>query len=103
MKMSKLNRFGLALTLLLPLVGCDEKQPDPAQKQTCEQFAKHLAGVVQAEQGETVPQEQVDKMVAATVETCLASPPKDEELKCAMAAQDTKSMKACDPAAENQE
>ena len=97
MKISKLIP-ALVLTLL-PLVGCD-KEPDPAQKEACEKFAKHLAEVVQKEQGEQVSQEQVDKMVAATTEQCLAAPPKDDELKCAMAATDTKAMKACDPKAE---
>jgi hypothetical protein len=57
---------------------------------------------VQTEQGEQVPQEQVDKMVEATVETCLAAPPKEDEMKCAMAAMDTKAMKACDPKAESE-
>lgn len=99
MKISKLIP-ALVLTALLPLVGCD-KEPDPAQKEACEQFAKHLAEVVQKEQGEEVPKEQVDKMVEGTVEQCLASPPKEEELKCAMAATDTKAMKACDPKAED--
>lgn len=89
----------LTLTALLPFVGCD-KGPDPAQKETCEKFAKHLAEIVQKEQGETVPQEQVDKMVDATIEKCLESPPKEDAMKCAMAAMDTKAMKACDPAAE---
>jgi hypothetical protein len=87
----------LALTLLL--AACD-KEVDPAQKEACEKFAKHLAEVVQKEQGEEVPQEQVDKMVGTTVEQCLAAPPKDDEMKCAMAATDTKAMKACDPKAE---
>lgn len=98
MKISKLIP-ALALTVLLPLVGCD-KEPDAAQKEACEKFAKHLAEVVQTEQGEQVPKEQVDAMVEATVETCLAAPPKEEEMKCAMAATDTKAMKACDPKAE---
>lgn len=101
MKMFKLIP-ALALGSLLPLVACD-KEVDPAQKEACEKFAKHLAEVVQKEQGETVPQEQVDKMVGATVEKCLASPPKDDAMKCAMAATDSKAMKACDPAAESEE
>jgi hypothetical protein len=87
----------LALTTLL--AACD-KEPDPAQKEACEKFAKHLADIVQKEQGEQVPKEQVDKMVGATVEQCLAAPPKEDEMKCAMAATDTKTMKACDPKAE---
>lgn len=98
MKISKLIP-ALVLSALLPLVGCD-KEADPAQKEACEKFAKHLAEVVQKEQGEEVPKEQVDGMVEATVEKCLAAPPKDEEMKCAMAASDTKAMKACDPKAE---
>jgi hypothetical protein len=101
MKISKLIP-ALVLGSLLPLVACD-KEVDPAQKEACETFAKHLAEVVQTEQGETVPQEQVDKMVAATTEKCLASPPKDDEMKCAMAATDTKAMKACDPEAKSEE
>ncbi|MFO7564520.1 MAG: hypothetical protein R6X02_17880 [Enhygromyxa sp.] len=100
MKISKL--IPALLVTLLPLVGCDKQQPDPAQQEACEKFARHLATVVQIEQGEAVPQEQVDKMVEATVEQCLASPPTDEELTCAMAAQDIKTMKACDPAAEDE-
>lgn len=101
MKMSPLIP-ALVVTLLLPLAGCDKKEPDPAQKEACEKFAKHLAEVVQKEQGETVSQEQVDAMVGATVEKCLESPPKEDELKCAMAASDTKAMKACDPKAEDE-
>jgi PBP1b-binding outer membrane lipoprotein LpoB len=98
MKISQLIP-ALLLTTLLPLTGCAKKE-DPAQKEACEKFAKHLAEVVQKEQGEQVAQEQVDKMVEATVEQCLAAPPKEDEMKCAMAAMDTKAMKACDPKAE---
>lgn len=99
--MKKISQLipALALTALLPLVGC-HKEPDPAQKEACEKFAKHLAEVVQKEQGEQVPKEQVDAMVEATVGQCLAAPPEAEEMKCAMAATDTKAMKACDPKAE---
>jgi hypothetical protein len=102
MKISKLIP-ALVLGSLLPLVACDKKEVDPAQKEACEKFAKHLAEVVQKEQGEAVPQEQVDKMVGATVEKCLAAPPKDDEMKCAMAATDTEAMKACDPAAKSED
>jgi PBP1b-binding outer membrane lipoprotein LpoB len=93
MKTSKL--IFAPIVSILALGGCD-KQPDPAQKDACEAFAKHLAEVVQSEQGETVPQEQVDKMVESTVAKCLESPPKDAELKCAMAAQTSEAMKACE-------
>ncbi len=86
----------LVVSALLPLAGCD-KEPDPAQKEACEKFAAHLAKVVEQDQGEEVPKEQVDKMLEATTEKCLESPPKDDQMKCAMAAQDLKSMKACDP------
>lgn len=99
MKISQLIP-AFVLTAALPLFGCN-KDPDPAQKEACEQFAKHLAEVVQNEQGEQVPQEQVDDMIEATVEKCLAAPPKDDEMKCAMAATDSKAMKACDPKAED--
>jgi hypothetical protein len=91
----------LALSALVPLAGCD-KQPDPAQKEACEKFAAHLATVVQTEQGEEVSQEQVDKMLAATTEKCLETPPAEAEMKCAMAASDLKAMKACDPKAEDE-
>ncbi len=93
----KLSHLIPALALVtLPLAGCD-KEVDPAQKDACQAFATHLATVIQTEQGEQVPDAQVDKMVVATVETCLEAPPSDEQMKCAMAAQDLKAMKACDP------
>lgn len=88
----------LTLVLLVPLAGCDDT--DPAQQKACEEFAKHLATVVQQEQGEEVPKEQVDKMVEGSVEKCLEAPPTADAMKCAMAATDTKTMKACDPEAE---
>jgi hypothetical protein len=93
MKTSKL--IPALIVSFLALGGCD-KQPDPAQKDACEQFAKHLAEVVQTEQGEAVPQAQVDKMIEGTVAKCLESPPTDAELKCAMAAQTSEAMKACE-------
>lgn len=90
-----------ALALTLFASACD-KEVDPAKKSACEEFAKHLAEVAQKDQGETVPQEQVDKMVEATVGTCLEHPPSDDAMKCAMAAQDLKAMKACDEAAKDE-
>lgn len=101
MKRSHLVLSARALTLLvalsLALAGCDKSLPDPAQKSACEGFAAHLATIVQTEQGETVPKEQLDAMLTATVEACLESPPSAEAMQCAMAALDTKAMKACDP------
>jgi hypothetical protein len=91
--------LGTALALGLFASACDKKV-DPAQKQACEEFATHLADIVQKDQGEIVPADQVAKMFEATVGACLEHPPSAEEMKCAMAAQDLKTMKACDPEAE---
>jgi hypothetical protein len=102
MKRSHLLVSARALTLLvvaLSLAGCDKSLPDPAQKSACEGFAAHLATIVQTEQGETVPKEQLDAMLTSTVEACLESPPSSEAMQCAMAALNTKAIKACDPKA----
>lgn len=101
MKLSNLiPTLPLILALVtLPLAGCKDG-PTPEQKTACEEFAKHLAEVVQTQQGEQVPQAQVDKMLEATVDKCLEKPPKADAMKCAMAAQDLETMKACDPAPE---
>jgi|GEM_PF-2330336 len=87
----------LGLLVTFSLAGCDKAVPDPAQKSACEAFAAHLATVVQVEQGETVPKDQLDAMLTATVEACLASPPSKAAMECAMAAKSTKYIKACDP------
>jgi hypothetical protein len=93
----KLSHLIPALLLsLVSLVGCDGKEVDPAQKEACEKFAKHLAEVVQTGQGETVPAEQVEKMVEATVGKCVEAPPEEAQMKCAMAATDLVAMKKCD-------
>jgi hypothetical protein len=94
--------MGLAAPLLLALgfvVGCDKPAADPAHKKACEDFSAHLATVIQKEQGEEVPKDQVEKMTAATVEKCLGSEYKADEMKCAMAASTTKDIAACDKAA----
>lgn len=80
------------------VVGCD-KPVDSAHKKACEDFSAHLATVIQKEQGEEVPKEQVEKMTAATVEKCLGSEYKADEMKCAMAAATTKDIAACDKVA----
>ena len=103
MKRFSLTPVTLGLLSCALLLGACDKEPDPAQKKSCEDFAKHLASVAQSDQGEEVPQEQVDKMVASTVETCLEGPPSEDEMKCAMAATDLDAMKACDPKAEGGE
>lgn len=89
----------LGVSALLSLAGC---KPDPAQEKACKEFAAHLAEVVQEEQGEKVPEKQVNDMIEATVEKCLESPPKEDEMKCAMAASDLKTMKGCDPTVEEE-
>ena len=87
----------LVLTLGF-VVGCD-KPVNPAHEKACEDFSAHLAAVIQKEQGQEVPKEQVEKMTAATVEKCLGSEYKAEELKYAMAAATTKDIVACDKVA----
>jgi hypothetical protein len=99
-----MKRFPLIPALAVVSLGlfasaCDKKV-DPAQKKACEEFATHLADIIQKDQGETVPADQIAKMFEATVGACVEHPPSEAELKCAMAAQDLKTMKACDPAAE---
>lgn len=84
------------LTVALGLVACD---PDPKKQEDCERFAKHLAEVIQTEQGEEVPQAQVDGMVEATVAGCLEHVPSDKQFECAMAADSTAAIKKCDEAA----
>jgi len=84
-----------ALALASTLAACDKE--DPAQREACEAFAKHLAGVVADDQGGSVPQEQVDKMIASTTDKCVEAPPGKAEMDCAMAATDLDAMKACDP------
>jgi len=89
--------LALALGGVFVLAGCDV---DPKKKEACEGLAKHLADVIQTEQGEAVPQDQVDAMVDATAAACLEHTPTEDEMACAMSAQTSAAIKACDPTAE---
>jgi len=80
------------------LGGCD-KPVDQVHKKSCEELAAHLAIVIQEEQGEKVPKEQVEKMIAATTEQCLGSEHQPAAIKCALAATSTKDIASCDKAA----
>ncbi len=73
----------------LPLLGCT----DTSQ---CRALAEHVAEVVTREQTETVDAEIRQKMVDQTADACSADPPSKEALACALAADSTAAMKACD-------
>jgi hypothetical protein len=79
----------LLLIALLPALGCT----DTSQ---CEAFATHVADVVTRENAEPVDAEIRDKMVKQTVDACAADPPSKEALACALAAESSEAMKACD-------
>lgn len=95
--MKSLLTIAPLLAAVLSLAACD---PDPKQQEACEGFAKHLAEVIQKEQGEDVPQAQVDAMVEATVAGCLEHVPNEAQFECAMAADSTAAIKKCDEKAD---
>jgi hypothetical protein len=74
---------------LLPLLGC-------ADTSQCRAFAEHVAEVVTQEQAEPVDAEKRQKMIDQTADACAADPPGKEALACALAAESTEAMKACD-------
>jgi hypothetical protein len=86
------------LAILLPAIGCaDTKQ--------CEAFAEHLAEVVASETKEPVDPDSArraewaevrGKMVKQTVDACVADPPDEQALDCALAAESSAAMKLCD-------
>jgi hypothetical protein len=91
MKTLSMIRFSLALGLLVsPLAtGCGAPEG-------CDTFAEHLADVLAKEQGGTVPADVREKMVKKTTEACAAQPPSKDALDCAMKADSSKAMKACE-------
>jgi hypothetical protein len=88
------NVLRVGVLLLVPtLVGCGDKEG-------CRKLAEHLADVVTKEQGKPLPAELREKMVKRTLDSCVADPPSPEQLECALGAQSTEAMKACDPKSE---
>ena len=72
-----------------------------ADTDTCQKFADHLADVVAKEAGDKqVSAENRDKMIKNTFETCVAEKPKKEQLECAIKADSTEAMKACEKSEE---
>ena len=86
-------RIPTLATLALLLTACGDKEG-------CTKFAEHLADVVAKEKGEAFSAELREKMVKKTVDSCLADPPTPEALQCALKAETSEAMKACDPEAE---
>lgn len=62
----------------------------------CDKFAQHLADVLAKEQGGSVPADVREKMIKKTTEACAAQPPDKAALECALAADSSKAMKACE-------
>ena len=82
----------VSVLLLVPaFVGCGDKEG-------CRKLAGHLADVVAKEQGKPLPDEIREKMIRRTLDSCVADPPSPEQLECALRAETTEAMKACDPA-----
>jgi hypothetical protein len=79
-----------ALLVVPVLVGCGDKEG-------CTKLAEHLADVVAKERGKPLPEELRAKMVKRTFDSCVADPPTPEQLDCAIRAESTEAMKACDP------
>jgi hypothetical protein len=81
----------LAAFLTVPvLVGCGDKEG-------CRKLSEHLTEVVEKERGEPLPDGLREKMAKRTFDSCVADPPTPEQLECALGAQSTEAMKACDP------
>ena len=62
----------------------------------CRAFAEHLADVLVRESGRTVSDDDRTKMVDKTVDACEAEPPSKQTLECAMKADSSDAMKACE-------
>ena len=93
-----------ALLLVAPLAtACDDGGGvDPAKQEAdCKAFAEHVAEVLVKEHDNKEPAER-DKMVEATVKSCVAAPPSKEAMDCAMKAQTGRDIKACDESGEKE-
>ena len=96
------NRFAsrwllaLSLSTVALATGCGAPEG-------CEEFAQHLADVLAQEQSGTVPADVREKMIKKTTEACAAQPPSKDALACAMKADTSTAMKACEGEAEKAE
>ena len=81
----------LAAPLLLALTasGC-------AGDDRCQRFAEHRADVLAKEKGESSAENR-EKMIKATAKTCGDTKPKPETLDCALKAETSAAIKACQP------
>ncbi len=87
----------LAAPLLLALA------PGCAGDDRCQRFAEHLADVLAQERGGEVSAENREKMIKATAKTCGDTKPKPETLDCALKAETSEAIKACQPPEEQAE
>jgi hypothetical protein len=88
--MKRAKTIAIALGFVsLAMTGCDENEQ-------CQQFAAHLADVLEKESGNTPEPANKAKMISKTAETCSSEPPSKEALDCALAAQTSEAIEACD-------
>jgi hypothetical protein len=91
-KIPLIAAMALGVTLLS---ACEEPVDTAAQEAKCKAFADHVAEVLVKEHDNKEPAEK-EKMVAATIKSCVESPPSQESMDCAMKAQTGRDIKACD-------
>jgi len=87
MQKAMISTMALAMTL----AGCGNEQ--------CDQLGTHMADVVFAEAkaaGNDVAEDKRAEIVKKTAEACVADPPDEGHLACAIKAESTKAMKKCE-------
>ena len=82
------------LAVFVALTGC-------ADRKACEDFAQHLAEVVAKEKGSELDATLRQKMIDKTIDSCIADPPSPQAMACAMKAESTEAMQACDAESES--
>lgn len=88
MKRIKTNVIVLGI-VAFGIAGCDENEE-------CKGFAVHLADVLEKEAGEAPEPANREKMIAKTTEACSKEPPSKQALDCALAAETSEAIEACD-------
>jgi hypothetical protein len=81
----------LSVVLLsLSLSGCDTNE-------SCEPLAKHITAINVKEAKEKPSDEMIAKSEKELADACNKEPPKKELIDCAMAAESSEALVACDP------
>ncbi len=88
---SAMGKWMAGIVAVMALTGCGNEK--------CTTLGTHMADVVFKEakaQGNAVAEDKRAEIVKKTTEACNAEPPEDAHLDCALKAESTKAIKACE-------